>query len=1069
MSDDEDITIDFGSLFKKKKPKKDAESEQGKDKAEQKPETEVTQKEEPQKKEAKETRSEEKESSEKESGSQTSEDEEISIDFGKFFRRSENKEKTAPEKKADKEKKKETPQKREDSEKESQEVSIDFKAAGKALYKYRAVILILIPIIIMFYFRSYPVYLPQTDDWAKNSVNNYYRTQIALQVGLQYPNLPEQNKQALIDEQFTQFLKQNKDQMEQQIKQNSQYFKAQFQDENGFTYLADIDSYVWYRQATNIVNNGHIGDELRNGIPYDTHILAPHGGYVALNMYPYVEAYLYKVVHVFNSKFSIMQAAFYTPFFLSIFAIIAAFFIARRVAGDVGGFVAAMLIAIHPFLLSRTFGSDNDIVNAVFPLVILWLFLEAFESKSLKTGLVLSAFAGFFLGLYSLNWVFWYMFDLIVFATLIYLLYYIITNRKDLNTPRKFTKDYEVKRNAAILAVFIVTTVIFVGLFTTWENAIVEPIKGPFSFLSLKQAVKFDLWPNVYTTVAELNPADVNQVIMSIGGKFLFVIALLGIIFSMVRKKMQTMDWLFVSGSALWYLVMMSNKLIFGNAKVYLVLLSIPPIVGIILAMKYKTQIDIKFVMIFFVWFLVSIFSSLSGIRFILLMVPTFCVAVGIAVGIIYLHLSESISRELKINKILVGIVLFILLFAVVFISPGGVLGSVQSTSKGEVPIMNDAWYNGLTKIRLNSNPDAIINSWWDFGHYFKAIADRPVTFDGAFQNVPQAHWIGKVLMTSDEKQAVAILRMLDCGANDAFDSLNGEFNDTSESIDMLYALFNLTESEGENYLRAKHLSEPTIRNVTSNLYCNPPEDFFITSEDMVGKSGVWAHFGSWNFRRAEIWFSVKNGNREDSLRLMQTHLNYSTSEAEKLYSELSVMDEGAGNQWVAPWPSYATGIAGCAKPTNETVLCRFTTQGIEFAFDINSENATVNTPTGTFHPQYVSYIGKNNEFRVKKYNESALNFAVGVVVQDNKYGAFLMQPELAGSIFTRLFYFDGAYMDYFDHFTTERAVTGDKISIWKVDWEGKVQERKIAQEKAANEMSQKLLNLTRTNASNDQ
>ena len=82
---------------------------------------------------------------------------------------------------------------------------------------------------------------------------------------------------------------------------------------------------------------------------------------------------------------------------------------------------------------------------------------------------------------------------------------------------------------------------------------------------------------------------------------------------------------------------------------------------------------------------------------------------------------------------------------------------------------MTDGWYNSLTKIKEESQEDAIINSWWDFGHQFITVSKRGATFDGGSQNRPMAHWIGNALLTSDEKTTVGILRMLDCDSNGAF------------------------------------------------------------------------------------------------------------------------------------------------------------------------------------------------------------------------------------------------------------------------------------------------------------
>src|SRR3989338_11276531 len=96
------------------------------------------------------------------------------------------------------------------------------------------------------------------------------------------------------------------------------------------------------------------------------------------------------------------------------------------------------------------------------------------------------------------------------------------------------------------------------------------------------------------------------------------------------------------------------------------------------------------------------------------------------------------------------------------------VLFRSNSVANQDAPIINDAWHNSLISIRDNSNKTAIITSWWDFGHHFKALAERPVTFDGTTQGSPQAHWVGQILRTDDEELAVGILRMLDCGGNNA-------------------------------------------------------------------------------------------------------------------------------------------------------------------------------------------------------------------------------------------------------------------------------------------------------------
>ena len=72
------------------------------------------------------------------------------------------------------------------------------------------ILLLLIPVILTIYIRLQPLTLAQTDSWAESSVYNYYRNGITQQVAAQYPNLPQQNRDTLVEQQFQEYLKNNK-------------------------------------------------------------------------------------------------------------------------------------------------------------------------------------------------------------------------------------------------------------------------------------------------------------------------------------------------------------------------------------------------------------------------------------------------------------------------------------------------------------------------------------------------------------------------------------------------------------------------------------------------------------------------------------------------------------------------------------------------------------------------------------------------------------------------------------------------------------------------------------------
>jgi asparagine N-glycosylation enzyme membrane subunit Stt3 len=238
---------------------------------------------------------------------------------------------------------------------------------------------------------------------------------------------------------------------------------------------------------------------------------------------------------------------------------------------------------------------------------------------------------------------------------------------------------------------------------------------------------------------------------------------------------------------------------------------------------------------ILIIWFVVGLYATTKGTRFTLLLVPVFATAFGVFAGEIYIILNEVVKKQKQIIKLSVKITTLILI-AILLIQP---IHAADNTAKNEVPSMNDAWHNTLTKIKTESQPDAIINSWWDFGHWFITISDRKATFDGAGQDRHMAHWIGKSLMSNNEKKTTGILRMVDCGNNDAFYKLNKITNNTIQSINLLNEIIVVNESKAEEILESEGLNENEATSVLKYTHCQAPEDYYIVSGDMIGKAGV--------------------------------------------------------------------------------------------------------------------------------------------------------------------------------------------------------------------------------------
>ncbi|MEM2131480.1 MAG: STT3 domain-containing protein, partial [Candidatus Woesearchaeota archaeon] len=794
------------------------------------------------------------------------------------------------------------------------------------------------------------------------------------------------------------------------------------------------------RYARNIVEKGHIEDEKIDGRLIDNRMMAPIGFDVDVNIYPYLIAYLYKIVNFFNKSFTLMQASFYLPMVLSIFAIIIAFLLGKKLSGNFAGFIASILVSVNPTLLSRSLGSDNDIVNLVFPLLIMLFVVYAFDTKNIKLKIIYSSLTGITLGIYSFAWSgWWFMFLFLIAASLVYLGYVIlfeIYNTKKLNF--KLIKSDSMKSIFIFLSVFLIFT--FIGLsFFGNQNLFFKSFLNPFAIMRLKQAAKPSLWPNVYTTVAEMNEADFNQVIISFGGFFFVLLAFLGSIITLLsfedehKKKSLFLFFLFI----LYYvfLINIANSL---NIYVLMFLISIPLIVSLGISILYNYKLDPIHSILLVIWFMATVYASSKGVRFILLIIPSFIIAFSVFLSELANKISKVLSKILDINLLIIKSFLFFVIF-LLLIQP---IKQGYATSYQYVPSVNDAWVETLTKINQESNENAIINSWWDFGHWFKYFADRAVTFDGASQNKPMAHWIGKVLLTDNEEQAISILRMLDCESNNAFVYINQELNDTHESVKLVYTLLNLTKEESEKELK-KRFSQEKADKILNSLYCNEPENYFITSEDMVGKAPVWAHFGLWSFQRADYYNYFRTNDYNGFIKNIIAEYNLSETEAKKLYYEIaSLTSDRAVNDWIAAWPMFV-GATTCndkkVQENNKTITikqCNFGLQGNQMLPIIVKENeAFVDNSKEKLYPTSFAFIDQKTEkFTIKKYNESKLGYAVALLPNNN---AILMSDELIGSMFTRLFYYDGYGLKHFEKFHDVRDITGLRIITWKVNWDG--------------------------------
>ncbi len=922
-----------------------------------------------------------------------------------------------------------------------EEISVNWSKVIDFFKKYGVILIALIPIILSIYVRMQAGFLPITDDWAVNSVINGIKSQIRTGIDQQYPNLPDANKNALVDTELQKLIRQNKQQINEQIRATSNYFKSFFQDENGKIYMPDIDPYYWSRYAENIVEHGHPGDIVKEGRPFDNYQLAPIGRFVASDMFhAYFLAYFYKTLNLFAPDLSLMRSGFYLIVFFAALCVLLVLLIARKIAGNIGGFFAGLMMAVNGAFLSRTLHPDNDVWVVFFPLLVTWLFISTFNTKNTLKIIFLTILAGIFTWLFTKAWSgWWYIFDFLLVTIAMTFLYLVLANFNEIRKNVKFLFYNTTIRNILVFGIiYFFSTVALITLFSSFSR-FKTSFLGPLSFPSIKAPVQtLSLWPNVLTTVAELNEGSINGIINSIGGPFLFFISLLGLILSVSRSEgIKKFDFIYIVFTFLFYgilFIRFGNKpYLYQSISIFtlLIWIMLPVLIRIAISIyKKDASYDFKLSILLSLWIISTIFASIKGIRFTLLLAPAFSVAFGVALGKGYFYLSRLLAKEFKIHKAIGNSILVLLILTLFYVNPTrGAIGAASS----DIPIINDAWYNALIAIKQNSTENAIITSWWDFGHHFKALAERRVTFDGTTQTSPAAHWVGKILMTGNEQQAIGILRMLDCGSNSAYNTLFTITNDPHFSLKIVYEITMLDKRLAENRLKELKFDKEQIEKILSFTHCEPPEAYFIASEDMIGKSGVWSHFGSWNFERADIWQNARKMKQEDAVEYMIKKFNYTREKAENIYFEVqAITSDSEANTWVAPWPGYG-GVIACNKNKDDVYVC---SNG--FLINLSSYDVFAIGQQGIVRPKVAAFTTEGGIFK-KEFNGSTIDFGITIIPKDeNQLDVVLSSKELTGGMFTRMFYMQGHGLRYFKLFNHQRGLTGTDIYVYKVDWEGK-------------------------------
>lgn len=762
-------------------------------------------------------------------------------------------------------------------------------------------------------------------------------------------------------------------------------YKAYYQDQNGQPYFSEMDSYYNLRMTQDYLDHGYLGDTKINGTQWDLHSHAPEGRPAE---YPpliaYITAFFYKFLNLFTT-IPLTTVAFWTGAFIASLCVIPAYLFISRLSNDYAGIAAALLVATAPAYFAHTFAGffDTDMFNVLFPILIVWFFVESILATNFRNRSIFAILSAVSLALFSMAWEgWWYIFYIVIGVGILYIL--VSQYLFKMKTIKPF-KDYADKltwfkdqKELFALVMFIVLGSILV-MIHTGVYGFFEALFSAFSSLSIQSAVQATNYPNVYVSVSELQIPSFMEIVNEVGwGAFIMGIICIPLLILKFKPDLIKTDSNKKRNEA-------PKRKTKPRRRRKKTKSEVKTEVKAVKTEKTKKIIDpeiikerktyLLYLVLFVAWLLITIFMVTKGSRFIEAFSIPIALAAGLSVGLITPYVKKHIKNVKYSIVAMLAIVAIISAFSIY---------PAYTISNSVIPGTDDSMYSSLENIKNTTSANTVITSWWDYGHLFATVADRPITFDGASQNNLRAYWVGKALYTSDENLSAGILRMLATSGDKGPLTLENYTKNTGKSVEILDKILPVSKDNARVILINDYKFTPDqAQNVLQYTHPdNATPHVFVTSSDMLGKAAWWSYFGSWNFQN-------------------NTGQHYIYSAAQGNVSQVN------GTTVI----SAQNGVVAQVNGNNITA-------GLKYTQGQNTQVISPHKLTVIANGQIVKNEVVNNESPISIY----------LVIENNSVLAIAMNKELEDSMFTKLFLFRGYGLSKFKVASEKAGVT-----VWNV------------------------------------
>lgn len=843
-----------------------------------------------------------------------------------------------------------------------------------------------IAICLNIYFRLYTLFMPSSDEIMRQKLYNGARQDLSREMSLRYPEMPDKAKNKLVDKLFDDYIENNKQEIRRAVREKSKERNAYYQDERGWTYLLETDSYRWLRRIENYLDTGQFGVRHNDNQEYDDLEFAPYGDKIEpTRLFFYSGAYFYKLLHMINRGLSLENCLSLFPVILSAVLVSAVFWVCILFGISYwGGFLASLVVGLSPWVLIRTsFGwFDTDIYNLFMPLIIICVAACAFRRHKIIDRAVLIIAAGALLGVYSSLWSVWWMFFYILFAGIcVYELSIIVNDRQ---------RDFFLKIRLFLGDIFLFTAAVYLSVFAVSGPVVVrQSFYEPFSYFFIRDSLTIDnFWPNIAFSVAELGPAGIPTIISYMGGGWIFYGGLLGILIMSILQKKEI-------GSKYGFL---------------------------------------QFAL--FVWMAAASILTFFSRRFVLFLVPPltvfFCAGLDVLAGFID-RKRRLVSRKDKWK--------YGLLLIAVFLSAAvvPVYNAHRQSLFPNAPFLNnDSWQNMLAAIKKDAPADAIINTSWTPGDLVMSVGKRATVQDAHWQYDAVFFWSDYALLSDNEEEAFGIIRMINSGRNSAYEELLKIAGSDKLVCFGLIKEMAVSSEENSRGLLSKYTADKhTVDRIIKSMYGGSRPVYLLIHNKMAGELSIFSAVGRWDFKKSDLWRRFfppgKNGSKRDFIDYAENSLGYSAEEAERLYTSFIFTDKADNRDWISSPYEFYTGYSERFSSGSGGKILMFD-NGISVDKDNLEAYLFDRTAAKWISAGEVIFVDKKGAIKEKTNRQGDMRYSVLFSEEGDTCKAVMFSRLLAQSIFFKLYFLNGRGLKHFQLIKREyHKDSGTDIYLYKV------------------------------------